>query len=204
MPKGTPLTNEELVSPNKTCGACGRTLPKTEFHKNKRRKDGHEPRCKMCRRRVKYVDLEVEKGVTKRCTVCGIVQPLNGFYKLNRKPEGEAKYHSKCKPCDRQKRKEYGYKTDSVLNRTLIDKYGITLVQYHELLKEQGGKCKICGKEPKKRRLAVDHCHENGHVRGLLCGHCNTALGGFRDKPGNLVRAYCYLTGQSVPDRHRL
>lgn len=56
--------------------------------------------------------------------------------------------------------------------------YGITLDEYNKMLKDQGGVCKIC-KLPCKsgKNLAVDHCHDTGTVRGLLCAKCNTNLG---------------------------
>ena len=54
-----------------------------------------------------------------------------------------------------------------------LAKYGITERQYRLMLRRQKGRCSICGTLPKKRRLAVDHCHLTGRVRGLLCYHCN-------------------------------
>jgi len=61
---------------------------------------------------------------------------------------------------------------------------------------EQEGCCAICGKHQseQKKRLEVDHCHETGHVRALLCTNCNTALGKFYDDPELLYRAADYLT----------
>lgn len=54
--------------------------------------------------------------------------------------------------------------------------YGITVEQYEEMLKRQKGGCAICGKRPGKKRLHVDHNHETGQVRGLLCAKCNGDL----------------------------
>lgn len=55
--------------------------------------------------------------------------------------------------------------------------YGITGTEYAHILEYQGGTCAICGEPPYgKRRLSVDHCHESGHVRGLLHNTCNSAL----------------------------
>lgn len=51
--------------------------------------------------------------------------------------------------------------------------YGITIEDYNRILKEQSGKCAVCGKPPKTMRLAVDHCHKTGKIRGLLCSYCN-------------------------------
>lgn len=74
----------------------------------------------------------------------------------------------------------------------LKSQYNLTLVQYKALLLAQGGKCKICGKvldlpRPERRNSAasavVDHNHETGQVRGILCSACNMALGMFCDNP---------------------
>ena len=56
--------------------------------------------------------------------------------------------------------------------------YGITVEDYERMFQEQGGVCKICQHTCKSgKQLAVDHCHETGTVRGLLCAKCNTNLG---------------------------
>ncbi len=69
----------------------------------------------------------------------------------------------------------------------------MTYQEFKELLKKQGGKCAICRKVERKRRISVDHCHETGRVRGLLCQLCNTSLGGFKDNPKLLKSAIKYL-----------
>lgn len=56
-------------------------------------------------------------------------------------------------------------------------KFGITVEQYDEMLAAQNGACGICSKPPEKKRLAIDHDHETGAIRGLLCVPCNAALG---------------------------
>ncbi len=79
-------------------------------------------------------------------------------------------------------------------------KYGITPEQYDELLALQRGVCAICGQpERSKTRnghvkaLAVDHDHETGEVRGLLCDNCNRGLGHFKDDAERLAAAVAYL-----------
>lgn len=73
--------------------------------------------------------------------------------------------------------------------------YGITVEEYDRLLEAQGGVCYICQKPPKKKRLAVDHDHRSGIVRGLLCSNENYRLLGRRDHdPEMFLRAYEYLT----------
>jgi hypothetical protein len=73
-----------------------------------------------------------------------------------------------------------------ILARHMKRHYDIDLEEYERLYEQQEGRCKIC-KEP-KNRLGVDHCHETGKVRGLLCRKCNAGIGMLNDDP-NLVRA---------------
>lgn len=74
-------------------------------------------------------------------------------------------------------------------------KYGVTLEWYEETLVAQGGCCAVCGYVPEKgqRRLAVDHDHETGVVRGLLCQLCNLSVGYMKDDPILLRAAATYL-----------
>jgi hypothetical protein len=73
-------------------------------------------------------------------------------------------------------------------------KYGMTLTEYDAMFAEQGGVCAIC-KRPQidGRRLAIDHDHRTGAVRGLLCNPCNQMLGAVGDNSLSLVNAIGYL-----------
>lgn len=75
--------------------------------------------------------------------------------------------------------------------------FGITLSEYNAVLKHQGNRCAICRNPPKGVRLAVDHDHLTGAVRGLLCMLCNRALGKWRDNDFNVIAAAGYV--QSYP-----
>lgn len=77
-------------------------------------------------------------------------------------------------------------------NYTLLKAYGITLEEYNEILKKQDNKCVICGK--KSIKLVVDHDHETGKVRGLLCNQCNTALGLFQEDILTLQKSIDYIS----------
>ena len=74
----------------------------------------------------------------------------------------------------------------------LQERYGITVSQYQEMLREQAGGCAICGKV-QEGHLRVDHSHATNRVRGLLCTTCNVGLGSFQDNPDLLRRAITYL-----------
>jgi hypothetical protein len=76
-----------------------------------------------------------------------------------------------------------------------LKKYGITPEDYDNMYNKQNGCCKICKihQSDLKIRLCVDHCHETGKVRGLLCKHCNTVLGMAKDNIDILEEAKQYL-----------
>lgn len=78
-------------------------------------------------------------------------------------------------------------------NRHLKAKYGITSTDYDRMHAAQGGVCKICGNHQRYQKLAVDHDHQTGALRGLLCVMCNRGIGMFFDSPLRLIRAAEYL-----------
>lgn len=73
--------------------------------------------------------------------------------------------------------------------------YGITADEYNVMLVAQGYICYLCGDLPKRPspNLVVDHDHETGKIRGLLCPGCNKGLGHFRDNPALMRRAASYV-----------
>jgi hypothetical protein len=86
-----------------------------------------------------------------------------------------------------------------------LRRYKIDGEYYAKLLNEQGGVCAICGgkethtyKSGKLKELSVDHCHDTGKVRGLLCVNCNRGLGYFADDIGRIKRAIDYLRKSKV------
>jgi len=86
-------------------------------------------------------------------------------------------------------------------NLKLKLRYGITPEQYAEMFKIQNNRCAICGnvetarhnRSNKIQKLAVDHCHSTGKVRGLLCQDCNRGIGKFHDDIARLEKAIKYL-----------
>lgn len=92
-------------------------------------------------------------------------------------------------------------KPDNYRNAYLKTRFGIGLAEYNTLLEKQGGVCAACKKAEDSRspsgvglkRLAVDHCHKTGKVRGLLCARCNTVVGQAREDMGILLALLDYL-----------
>lgn len=96
----------------------------------------------------------------------------------------------------KQKQKEYYQQNkERWVEASLQKLYGIGLEDYKRLLTEQNESCKICERPQSsfKRSFAVDHCHETGKVRGLLCSNCNTSLGLMKENPRAVKNMINYI-----------
>lgn len=136
--------------------------------------------------------------VTKRCPRCGEHKQPELFKVYKRSPSGRSSW---CKACDSEAgRESYANNPDrrkAVWARSLERLYGISVGEYERMFETQGGVCAICSQAPKNdRRLAVDHDHESGVIRSLLCGYCNVIVG-IVERPNGLDDFRAYL------DRHK-
>lgn len=142
----------------------------------------------------------------KICSNCKISKDIDSFYK-NKNINGGFQHY--CKQCCKIQSDNY-YRTnnkyikkytnnrynknkDYAREERLKKNFGITIEEYNLMVKNQDNKCAICGSIPTKKRLAVDHDHKTNKIRGLLCQHCNTALGLFKDNSHLLLNAMKYL-----------
>jgi Recombination endonuclease VII len=123
--------------------------------------------------------------VTKVCGECGEEKPIEEFNRHSGRPDGRQSICSRCR-MDRQREM----------------KYGMSAEEYAERLEAQGGVCAICGNpeeivyskvQGKPRALAVDHDHETGENRALLCRRCNGIIGLAHDDPDYLMAMASYL-----------
>lgn len=132
----------------------------------------------------------------KACTRCGVEKPPSAFPKNATKPGG---LDSECLRCKRA-RESTPEAREAKRARVLMRKYGITLEEYNAMAKAQGNRCAICGEKEQRINsygerlpLAVDHDHDTGKIRGLLCSKHNKAIGMLGDSPGMLLSALRYL-----------
>jgi hypothetical protein len=131
----------------------------------------------------------------KYCGRCKQDLPFKAFNKNKRTKDG---WQTQCRKCIKEQRQKWAKENpEKRRKRKLLANYGITTEQYNEMLEAQSHGCKICGsKDPRNksyRYLVVDHCHQSGIVRGLLCDYCNVALGRFEDDIDRLKAAVQYL-----------
>ncbi|MEV0234358.1 endonuclease domain-containing protein [Nonomuraea sp. NPDC050786] len=194
----------------KRCSGCGEDKKISEFGRNKRMADGLARYCKACFRRrhtQSYRKRMEEQGKTVRdrievpngqkfCPRCGEIKPHAEFGSNRSAKDGLTAY---CKPCHtavtrENKIKKYG----SERNYLLTYRYGITEDDFERMLARQGGLCAICQVVPS---TFVDHSHETGQVRGILCFNCTNGLGHFGDNLVLLELAALYLDGEILwPD----
>ena len=120
----------------------------------------------------------------KRATLNGSVAEKQTYYQRNR--EKVRAYQSK-----NRERRNYICR-----NARLRRLYGISSYELDELIAEQNGRCAICNRKFGKTRESlphVDHCHQLGHVRGILCQQCNMAIGLLGNSPKRMLKVYLYL-----------
>ena len=170
----------------KQCTTCGETKPIDQFYKAAGCIDGRRGDCRTCfqakaKARSK-ADPTLRATARERARAWLVANP-------ERKRSNNRAYAAAGKkgPADRK----------SHLKR----KFGLTLEDYDRMLADQGGGCAVCGDPPGKSALHVDHCHESGRVRGLLCFRCNSAIGNLRDDPAIVAAALAYLTRHGDPTR---
>jgi len=155
----------------KICTVCGHEKDIDDFCKDKRNKSGVGSRCKECRNKYTSESLQTPNGKRLR----------KERFKIYRKtPTGKIIGANQCR------------------KHILKSRYGITLEQYDDMLKDQEYVCKICGTDKLggQGRFKVDHDHITGKIRGLLCNLCNRGLGYFKDNIEFLTRAIQYLEAE--------
>lgn len=115
-----------------------------------------------------------------QCSHCGRSVPLEKISGIRRK----LRVHERptCYSCLKRHSK-------------FMERYGLSIEEYENRFIKQEGKCLICSRHQSLllKRLRVDHNHETGEIRGLLCDQCNTAIGLFKEDTEIMKKAISYI-----------
>lgn len=158
------------IDKTKLCRGCQQEKPLLEFYAHRSTKDKRATYCKVC---AKVKDRERRAQDHE-----GYKQYLREWREMNR---------------EQQKRSMRNWR---------LKVYGLTPDDYIDMYEQQEGKCLLCGESGETfggRRLHIDHDHETGKVRGLLCGLCNAGIGMLKDSPDLLRLAASYIEEARTP-----
>jgi hypothetical protein len=185
----------------RTCTRCGEQRPIDLYYRSANGRDGRQSACKDCHRarvaayRARLRERNARRtppGGTKVCGSCRVVQEAASFHRNRSTTDG---LHWVCKTCNRDPAERV-----PIERRRTIRTYGLTRDGSDRLYAAQDGRCAICI-EPFEVTPHIDHDHESGEVRGLLCRGCNLALGYLKDDVDRLRSAVRYLERASAGSR---
>jgi hypothetical protein len=170
------------------CNGCLRLLPPENFSKSKTSTRGYQYKCKLCvsdyDKTKPRLDYQKEKVSLWRKT------------NPEKKAEQKKRHYLKNKEKIDQKAKDwYNNNKDRSKGNAIQRKYGITTEIFNQMRESQQYRCAICGtgEDSLKKKLVIDHCHNTGKVRKLLCTNCNVAIGMFKENPRIMFLAMEYL-----------
>lgn len=156
------------------------------------------------------------KEQRKYCPGCQKTKNVRNFHKHKNKPDGLASW---CKECangnsrrwaksNKERRARVGQtyyeqNKDKVKAKRIEREYGLSPDEHKRMKKEQNNLCKLCGKPEtgingtsgEVQELCVDHCHETGKVRGLLCRRCNHLIACLGDTEQSIEKVLEYMKG---------
>lgn len=201
---------EDILLGSKVCPVCKQRKVFSDYNKDSAAPDKVVKVCKACINRIRYngrskpsqeeVDCSL-RTKTKVCTVCKKRLSHDLYHNSSRSKDGKG---YRCIECDNKARKDYrdANKDRHATKRRIVQiksRFNLEEQKLRDLMDEQKGCCAICDEslvDPSKdstKQYGIDHNHNTGEVRGLLCLHCNAMLGQAMDSPSVLLAGYNYL-----------
>lgn len=124
---------------------------------------------------------------TRRCSKCRHIKPAGDFTRDKQKRDGLRPY---CRQCEKEERDRTAERRRRA---QIVRKYGVDPGWYDRTIADQGGCCGICRRPLSEVKIAIDHDHSTGAVRGILCSLCNSGIGMLGDDPEIVLSAFKYL-----------
>jgi hypothetical protein len=213
--------NGEVRSTERVCHVCG-TAFRAKFsnpygkycssecqRKERHPEIGEARRCRRCE-----TTILVTAGMIKRrvylCTACSTKDAYrNAEYQRRSRQRNREKIRVRtaayraanrefCRRATQEWERRNPERRKAAQRRRVLKRYGLTEAEFEARFVAQGGRCAICRQVPpekytRNKRLAIDHCHKTGKVRGLLCFGCNAILGNAKDDPALLLEVIAYI-----------
>ncbi len=187
----------------KRCRKCFMEKPTSGFSAHFKMADKLQSYCKDCcaktarDRRIGKpcisCGLPKEEGVPKGAKIC--LKCAETCFECGVNPR--ERHHRVCVPC--RKKRDVARRKDAAPEKKLkqrinsiSSKYGVSRGEASELASRKS--CEVCLRDLTVGKAHVDHCHESGKVRGVLCFNCNAALGKVSDDYGRLIGLVVYLS----------
>lgn len=172
------------MGPRKECSVCKWVLPHSDFYKHSHGMFGLTSKCKKC-----HCEMTAKWAKNNREQVVANHNRWNSENRERIRAQAKAR---RWKDVEKSREKER--------KKSVYSAYGITFEQKEAMFEAQGRKCAACGgDEPRsKKGWHIDHCHDSGRIRGILCHSCNASLGNAGDSAERLHALIAYLRKNSV------
>lgn len=208
-----------IVAPSKQCTLCKEWKTLDLFNKASKKKDGLQAECRDCHNercriyRQKHPDkVKASQQKHREANAERIKEKTREYgrrYRAqNRERLAEQRRQDRLNNFEEyraREKKKYAARKDKLREKRLNDFYGITSQEYIFLLQQQNNKCACCGVDQGDvASFNVDHDHDDGRVRGLLCRSCNLGIGQLGDKVDGLMAAIAYLQDQTTRTQEAL
>jgi hypothetical protein len=182
----------------KVCTTCGVEKEISEFPKAKFGKYGVSSKCKVCSKQY-YEDNKERFKQQKQQHIASIPDYHKNYYQEHK--EARKLANKKCSEKIKNNPELYLKALLKYRAYKLKIKFGVTLDDYNKMFEAQNGVCAICGKPETSvdwrtkniKYLAVDHDHQTGKVRGLLCSKCDRGIGYFDEERDLFYKVINYL-----------
>lgn len=192
---------------SKRCCVCGDDKPLTAFYVSKARPDGRTSRCKACWRDRSVrrptclhcgsvFEVPLRRGVPPR--VCSPACAQGRANSRRRHRRRVPVVFRECALCGESFECKAGSPQQVCRGKcasraNLLTRYGLSPASWNDLLRRQDGRCAVCGDGFGAKGPQIDHCHDTGRVRGVLCTRCNLGLGHVLDDRDRLHAMATYL-----------